>query len=95
MLLDKLRSVRRTLAFRLTLWYAGVFTASSLSKSTSTDVNAMSASPVAKATSSSMLCPVFALISASILSKTASAEPSTGSVPEASYQEGSLRLQAA
>ncbi|MEO6165361.1 MAG: HAMP domain-containing protein, partial [Candidatus Binatia bacterium] len=30
MLLDKLRSVRRTLAFRLTLWYAGVFTASSL-----------------------------------------------------------------
>ncbi len=30
MLLDKLRSVRRTLAFRLTLWYAGMFTASSL-----------------------------------------------------------------
>lgn len=30
MLFDKLRSLRRTLAFRLTLWYAAVFTASSL-----------------------------------------------------------------
>lgn len=30
MLLDKLRSFRRTLAFRLTLWYAAIFTVSSL-----------------------------------------------------------------
>jgi heavy metal sensor kinase len=30
MLFDKLRSFRRTLAFRLTVWYAGIFTASSL-----------------------------------------------------------------
>jgi len=30
MWLDKLRRVRRTLAFRLTLWYAGIFTVSSL-----------------------------------------------------------------
>lgn len=30
MLFAKLRSLRRTLAFRLTLWYAGIFTASSL-----------------------------------------------------------------
>jgi heavy metal sensor kinase len=30
MLFDKLRKFRRTLAFRLTLWYAGIFTASSL-----------------------------------------------------------------
>ena len=30
MLFEKLRSFRRTLAFRLTLWYAGIFTASSL-----------------------------------------------------------------
>ena len=30
MLLEKLRSLRRTLAFRLTVWYAGIFTVSSL-----------------------------------------------------------------
>ncbi len=30
MLFDKLRRLRRTLAFRLTLWYAGIFTVSSL-----------------------------------------------------------------
>jgi heavy metal sensor kinase len=30
MLLDKFRSFRRTLAFRLTVWYAGIFTISSL-----------------------------------------------------------------
>lgn len=30
MLFDKLRSLRRTLAFRLTVWYAAIFTASSL-----------------------------------------------------------------
>ncbi|MGH7829550.1 MAG: hypothetical protein ACREP8_05185, partial [Candidatus Binatia bacterium] len=30
MFLDKLRSVRRTLVFRLTVWYAGIFTLSSL-----------------------------------------------------------------
>jgi heavy metal sensor kinase len=30
MLLDKLRRFRRTLAFRLTVWYAGIFTVSSL-----------------------------------------------------------------
>jgi len=30
MLLDKLRSFRRTLAFRLTVWYAGIFTVSAL-----------------------------------------------------------------
>ena len=30
MLFDKLRRIRRTLAFRLTVWYAGIFTVSSL-----------------------------------------------------------------
>ena len=30
MLFDKLRRMRRTLAFRLTVWYAAIFTASSL-----------------------------------------------------------------
>ncbi|MDP2606017.1 MAG: hypothetical protein Q8S00_26035 [Deltaproteobacteria bacterium] len=30
MLSDKLRRVRRTLTFRLTVWYAGIFTVSSL-----------------------------------------------------------------
>jgi heavy metal sensor kinase len=30
MLFEKLRKIRRTLAFRLTLWYAGIFTVSSL-----------------------------------------------------------------
>src|SRR5262245_50002737 len=30
MLFDRLRSLRRTLAFRLTVWYAAIFTVSSL-----------------------------------------------------------------